>query len=242
MANFNTHLGVASIISGVLVSMAFKSGLVGFKEMFYGWFLGVIGGILPDIDSDHSQAVRLIFSMLGAFAVACVLLFWAESLSLMGLWFLCTAAFMAVRFVLMEIFLHFTVHRGVFHSLVAALVFWVGMATVFDYWFNAIYSWFFASMMFCGYLVHLLLDEMFSVDLMGARVKRSLGTAIKPVDWANPIGSLVFTAIFVGFLFISPPFFPFFNQAKQIAALPFWSFDLDYQRLYHWGRHFVFLY
>ena len=73
MANFNTHLTIASIVSGAVVSMAYKAGVVGFKEMFYAWFLGVIGGILPDIDSDNSAAVRLIFSLLGIFSIACVL-------------------------------------------------------------------------------------------------------------------------------------------------------------------------
>ena len=30
-----------------------------------------------------------------------------------------------------------------------------------------------------GYVIHLVLDEIYSVDLTGARVKRSFGTALK---------------------------------------------------------------
>jgi hypothetical protein len=33
-----------------------------------------------------------------------------------------------------------------------------------------------------GYMVHLVLDELYSVDLTGARVKRSFGTALKLIS------------------------------------------------------------
>ena len=36
-----------------------------------------------------------------------------------------------------------------------------------------------ATAVILGFLSHLLLDEMFSVDLRGTRIKRSFGTAMK---------------------------------------------------------------
>ena len=33
-----------------------------------------------------------------------------------------------------------------------------------------------------GYVIHLVLDEVYSVDLTGARVKRSFGTALKLIS------------------------------------------------------------
>ena len=37
----------------------------------------------------------------------------------------------------------------------------------------------------CGYTLHLLLDELFSVDFMSTRLKRSFGTALKVIDYGN---------------------------------------------------------
>ncbi len=40
-------------------------------------------------------------------------------------------------------------------------------------------SWFYGLFLFGGAMVHLLLDEMYSVNLMGMTMKRSSGTAMK---------------------------------------------------------------
>ena len=212
--------------------MAYKAGVVGFKEMFYAWFLGVIGGILPDIDSDNSAAVRLIFSLLGIFSIACVLLFWSEQLSLIVLWGMCLAAFISVRFILMEIFLHFTVHRGIFHSQIAAVTLCVTASTLFHLWYDALLSWFLAGMLLIGYLTHLLLDELYSVDLTGARIKKSFGTALKPLDLGNPISSGSFLIVFVFFFWAAPPFKPVTKEFRQLAHTSFWLTEFDVKRMY----------
>jgi len=43
-------------------------------------------------------------------------------------------------------------------------------------------AWLVGSFAFFGFLIHLLLDEMYSVDFMNRRIKRSFGTAIKFYD------------------------------------------------------------
>ena len=45
-----------------------------------------------------------------------------------------------------------------------------------------------------GYLTHLCLDEAASVDLLGNRVRRSFGTALKPFSVASPWASLAMLA------------------------------------------------
>jgi hypothetical protein len=57
-----------------------------------------------------------------------------------------------------------------------------------------------------GYLVHLILDELYSVDLMGRRMKKSFGTALKPFSLKNFKESLLMLILICGLVYISPPF------------------------------------
>jgi hypothetical protein len=51
-------------------------------------------------------------------------------------------------------------------------------------------SWLAGSFVALGYLTHLCLDEIASVDLLGNRVKRSFGSALKVFSLASPQASL----------------------------------------------------
>ena len=74
--------------------------------------------------------------------------------------------------------------------------------------------------MFVGYLSHLLLDEVFSVDLMGRRIKASFGSAMKFYDGRN-IGdtSLVAVLTVIAFL-LAPPSDAF---VKGITSPQLWT-------------------
>ena len=67
MANFRTHISVAATASCFLSIALLKGGLASEKEVVLYFTLGTIGGILPDIDSDHSLPSRFLF---GFFALA----------------------------------------------------------------------------------------------------------------------------------------------------------------------------
>jgi hypothetical protein len=43
--------------------------------------------------------------------------------------------------------------------------------------------------LFIGFLTHLVLDEIYSVDVMDVHIKKSFGTALKLVDTRNPAAS-----------------------------------------------------
>jgi hypothetical protein len=59
-----------------------------------------------------------------------------------------------------------------------------------------------------GYLTHLCLDELASVDLLGNRLKRSLGTAFKPFSLAAPWGSTLMLAGAVALGYSAPTLTP----------------------------------
>jgi len=184
MANFKTHLFVASGASGVAAIACMKAGLVSSGETPVLLVLGALGGLLPDIDSDHSVPIRISFNLL-AFALAFVVMFWFVGLytvlELVAIW---VGVFVAVRYIVLECFINFTTHRGAIHSLLAAVFFALCTVSLSIHLFslaNAI-SWVYGAFVGFGFIVHLLLDELFSVDLLNRRLKGSFGTAFKVIS------------------------------------------------------------
>ena len=179
MADFKTHMAGAALASGV-AGAAIAVGSNFPESTILGlFFLGVVGGILPDIDSDVSIPIRIAFNLLSVIAAFLLIFEFSDQLSLIELCMLGIMAFIAVRFGVFSLFASFTVHRGVIHSIpagIAAGLITVWLAhTIFDApVFNA---WLAGTFIFGGFLVHLILDELYSVDLMGRTFKRSFGTA-----------------------------------------------------------------
>src|SRR5262249_62213671 len=64
MANFRTHLAVASTVSGVIAIGCMVAGVATPKEVVLFFCAGTIGGVLPDIDSDHTIPGQILFSVL----------------------------------------------------------------------------------------------------------------------------------------------------------------------------------
>jgi membrane-bound metal-dependent hydrolase YbcI (DUF457 family) len=193
MADFRTHLGVAAAGGTVVASGGWQAGL---WDMWQAWpILALVGfgGILPDIDADHSKAIRLIFNLLAIPAVIAGALVLQSRLSTGALFMACGGLYLGVRYLAGALFARFTVHRGLWHSLLGAL-FCGLVATVLSHRLFLqpdSLAWAHGMAVSLGFLMHLLLDELYSVDLTGARLKRSFGTALKPIDWRSPGNSLV---------------------------------------------------
>lgn len=191
MANFNTHLGVAAVASGMLATLCLQVGFVDAKDALLLAFMGVVGGILPDIDLHYSHPSRILFSLLGI-ALAFLWVFSAKNqLSIIELWGAGLGIYLIVRFPVWALFHRFTAHRGAIHSLAVALLFFLATAAVSGHLFGrgAFISWLIALFIFAGFVLHLLLDELYSVDFMGRRLKRSFGSALKLFDYNNIAGA-----------------------------------------------------
>jgi len=181
MANFKTHLFVASGVSGVAAIACMKAGLAASAETPVLLGLGAFGGLLPDIDSDHSVPIRISFNLL-AFALAFLVMFAFVGrytvLELAAVWL---GVFLAVRYLVLELFASLTTHRGAIHSLLAAVFFALCTVSLSRHLFGRPYpvAWLYGAFVGLGFVVHLLLDEMFSVDLLNRRLKSSFGSALK---------------------------------------------------------------
>lgn len=206
MADFKTHTVVASVACAGLAGTALVTGVADLREALLYWLAGTLGGILPDIDSDESLAIRIVFRLFGLLAATLTLACWMTTLPLWQVLGGAGAAYLLVRFPLKEIFERFTAHRGLLHSLLANLFFaactlWLG-ARYFD--LGARSAWGVGVFVFIGATLHLLLDECYSVDLGGMRIKRSFGTALKLTDWQQPGLSLLMLLACVGLWWFSP--------------------------------------
>jgi hypothetical protein len=184
MANFKTHISVAAALSGVLATGFLAARVAEPKDVWLYFAMGTVGGILPDIDADQSIPGRMFFSFF-ALVVAFFMLFSRAGVySIAELSLLWVVTYVVVRYVIFKLFARFSVHRGVFHSLLAAIFFGFLTTSLTYHLFrlSAIGAWMSGLFVSMGYVIHLVLDEIYSVDLTGARVKRSFGTALKLIS------------------------------------------------------------
>lgn len=228
MANFNTHLGVAAVGSGMLATLCLQVGFVDAQDAILLASMGVLGGILPDIDLHYSHPSRILFSMLGIIA-AFLWIFAAENhLSILELWGAGLGIYLLVRYPFWAAFQKATVHRGSMHSIAAALLCGLIVTALSSHAFGkaAFVSWMTGSFIFLGFILHLLLDELYSVDFMGTRLKRSFGTALKLIDTREHISSAV---IIIG-IFVTWFLTPDINQFLDTLSSPE-TYRLIFQRL-----------
>lgn len=214
MANFRTHLIVAAAGGGAIAYGGLAYGLWEAREALTVVALVALGGILPDIDADRSRAIRLVFHLLAILAVILAALRLGERLELGSLLLACGALYLGVRYLGAKLFARFTVHRGLWHSLLAAAFCGLAATALSHQLFEQPdgLAWIHGLALTAGFVIHLALDELYSVDLTGMRLKRSFGTALKPFDWRSPGNSLVM-------LLAAVSLFPWLPPSEPLWAL-----------------------
>jgi hypothetical protein len=74
-----------------------------------------------------------------------------------------------------------------------------------------------------GYLVHLGLDELYSVDVHNRRLKKSWGTALKLYDYHHPRNSAIMAAAVLALLLASPSPRPLVQAVHAADAHQHWA-------------------
>ena len=207
MADFRTHVAVASTVSGVIAIGGMVAGVATPKEVVLFFCAGTIGGVLPDIDSDHTIPVQILFSFLSVALAFMSVFSKADTYSVIELSCLWILVHLFVRHVLYKIFAKFTVHRGIFHSQLAAIFFLLVSAAAAYHLFGlaTVTAWLVGCFVALGYMIHLLLDEIYSVDITGARVKKSFGTALKFASFDQLKTSVALGIATVAVFFLAAP-------------------------------------
>jgi hypothetical protein len=184
---------------------------------------GVIGSVLPDIDLEKAVPSRLLFTGLGFLLSFMVLFTFKASYSILELWIIWLGVFIGIRYIGYNVFHRSAIHRGIFHSILAGLFFMTTTAIICAYALGlpATVSWMTGMFVLLGFLIHLMLDEIYSVDFTGARIKRSFGTALKLFDSRSPSASILMTGALCALLIISPPSAEFLSIMKPSQVTQF---------------------
>ena len=207
MANFNTHLMGAAVASGIIATGLVMTGAVPHQAVVSYFILGVIGGLLPDIDSPCSIPIRLTFNVLAVTAGFLAMFAVGQRFSLAELVILWIVCFLVVRYCVFSLFIHFTVHRGLIHSIPAGIACGL-LTTLFAYRLlgtSALHAWNCGIFVLIGFLLHLLLDELYSVNLLGMELKNSFGSALSLGSTDNLLGSLALYLAVIILFYFSPP-------------------------------------
>ncbi|MFO0815634.1 MAG: metal-dependent hydrolase [Gemmatales bacterium] len=178
MAAFREHVTFSTVL-GVGYAVGLKS--MGYEPSYAilaGCLCGV-SGMLPDLDSDSGRPVREMFSFLAAVCgIICFHRLGAGDIELRML--LAGGMYLFIRFGFSYIFKQLTVHRGMCHSIPAALIACGATYLAFGYMDHR-GALAMAGGVLIGFLSHLLLDEIYAVDFKGLRPKLNqfAGSALK---------------------------------------------------------------
>lgn len=220
MANFNIHVMGAAAVSGVAATSLVMTGVLPHKAVITYFILGVIGGLLPDIDSPSSIPIRIAFNVLAVFTGFMVVFAFGQRYSLTELVILWTACFLGIRYGVLSLFTYYTEHRGLIHSIPAGVA--AGLLTCLLahrlLGATALHAWNCGFFVFLGFMVHLLLDEFYSVNLFGLELKKSFGSALNLGSLNNPLGTVALYLAVLLLFYLSPPFNSFAKVMIESAT------------------------
>ncbi len=181
MADFKTHITGSTLVGVAYGYWGVTSQGMSLESAIIAGGLCSVSGMLPDLDSDSGIPLR----ETSMFAAAIVPVLMIERFRDMGLSHEAMAlgamlVYVAIRFIVVEIFKRYTVHRGMWHSIpaagIAGLLAYLAMPCVSEG--IRVYK---TLGVVTGFMVHLILDEIWSIDfrLGRFRLKKSFGTALK---------------------------------------------------------------
>ncbi len=181
MAAYRRHITFSGLVGCVVGAGAYV--LFGFTaaQCVLAAVLSWIAGMLPDLDSSSGRPVREVFSLLGAAAPLVLLSRLVEGTSTFEEAVLAAfAVYGAVRYGGAYLVSRMSAHRGMFHSVPAALIAGLSVFLCYKSPSTAVRA-LMAVGTTAGYLSHLVLDELYSVTWSGVRVELNAfaGSALK---------------------------------------------------------------
>lgn len=197
MANFATHAVAGAVLGSCIAAGGWISGALTLPGSLLVGAATWIASLAPDLDARSSLPARWLWDGL-ALGLS---LWWLVSFRCgtpgPERWFIAALMGLFIRGPLSRWVMKATRHRGLWHSVQAALF----LASAAGLALQALSStssrtqlWVVAATT-GGYLLHLLLDEAFSVDLNNARLRRSFGSALKLWDKRVPKLSWLLTCL-----------------------------------------------
>jgi len=226
MANYETHrnvgIGVTVITTAsilLLINNDYKFLDVNLEmnllTILLMIWVGILGSILPDIDlktSRPSLYFRKITYLLTI--IASIIFINNNEENLISITkeidiYIVYPIFMLVglflNYIFIKIFENSMRHRGLVHSIPFAIVLSIILYLILRYGqetlnLNAeINSALVSLLLFVGFITHLILDELYSIDFNNRKIKKSFGSALSLFDTKNPIGSIILYIVIILF-------------------------------------------
>lgn len=197
MAAYREHL-TASCLLGIGVGCsAIGFGFTPVQAVLAGTITG-IGGILPDLDSESGRPVREVFGVTAALTPMVMmrrLMEWGGNAD--GTMLLSVLAYVTVRYGGAALLGALAVHRGMFHSLPAMLI--AGQLAFLGYKSDQLgMKTLMGTGIMVGFLSHLILDELYSVEWSGGKVRlnKFSGSAVKFLGKSWPANIFTYGLLF----------------------------------------------
>ncbi len=189
MGNYRQHLTFATGLGVFYASGVYVLSGVHWVYGTVAAMLTSLGGLLPDLDHPTGTQLK---GFTGILAVLASVAVWHKlaaktpdlpfELHLIAV----VIVYIFVRHWMRDVLARTMVHRGIMHSFPCCAV-W-GAATYLYYPSDSqLIRLIMCTSVTLGFLSHLVLDEMFSVDISNTRIKRSFGSAMK--FWAPSLSA-----------------------------------------------------
>lgn len=220
MAGFKTHTSVGTITGFVLMIAVYLLGwATNFPIAVYIFIATALGSFLPDLDSDTGLPYQIIFGLysLVAAAIAFYVAYNITAGNVLIALIAPAATFVLMRFVLAPLFKRYTKHRGMFHSIPAMLIAFFGSLLIVSFFRLPIVDKFLIALAVAiGYLSHLILDEIYSTNILTGKFKpkKSLGTATKFFSKSQASNIFVYLLLFA-LMYLTAPMFQRIVQTLQ---------------------------
>jgi hypothetical protein len=182
MAGFKAHFFTAAVAGGTVATALMSAQLLTQNSLLLCFAAAILGGVLPDIDSDTSTVLTVSFTSFSLIFSFFILFSQIEHLSTIESLLLWFAVFLFFKIFIFGLFTKLTVHRGIFHSIPAAFLSLFFTAALLNRLFslNNQTVWLVGSFLFMGFIIHLLLDELASLNIFSlGGVRKSFGSAAK---------------------------------------------------------------
>ncbi len=183
MADFKTHLTGGIVVGATFSAISFVSFEMNIIQSFAVFTMGLLGGILPDLDSDSGKPLALISGMLSVLFPALLLSQISSETSFTPELLISYFAFcyFVINYIFCELIKKMTKHRGIMHSIPFAFL-CAEIAYLLFYPSGQNMTTMAALSVFFGCIIHLILDELnafyFKFGFI-PMLNKSSGTALK---------------------------------------------------------------
>ncbi len=212
MAGFKTHLVGGVLTAAAVSSLGLTTKVLTLTQGGAVFLVGIVGGLLPDLDSDTGKPLALLFQIISVLIPSTLFFTVAQYGGNSAEFLLCyfAVSYLFIHYVVCHFVKKMTVHRGMMHSLPFAVL-CGGLGYLLFVPSSKDVAFFAGIAVFLGSLLHLFLDEMGSFTLKFGfipAVKKSGGSALKVIS--NSLGATLVCyglviLVFVTIVFFFPP-------------------------------------